>query len=71
MPKKINTKKYLEYILEETKKILSIDSPSGFTEKAAQYVADAYASSDTHPFGLSKVVCSVKSGKIRTKTTRS
>ena len=38
MPKKINTTKYLEYILDETKKILTIDSPSGFTEKAANYV---------------------------------
>jgi putative aminopeptidase FrvX len=32
----------MDYILEETKKILSIDSPSGFTDKVAEYVIEAY-----------------------------
>lgn len=65
MPKKINTKKYLEYILEETKKILSIDSPSGFTEKAAQYVADAYASLGYTPVRTVKggVFCEIGQNK--------
>ena len=34
----MDKEKYLTYILEETTKILSIDSPSGFTKKAASYV---------------------------------
>lgn len=65
MPKKINTKKYLEYILEETKKILSIDSPSGFTEKAAQYVMDAYTSLGYTPVRTVKggVLCEI--GQIK------
>ncbi len=32
----------MEYILEETKKILEIDSPSGYTKKVADYVMNAY-----------------------------
>lgn len=65
MPKKINTKKYLEYILEETKKILSIDSPSGFTEKAAQYVMDAYTSLGYAPVRTVKggVLCEIGQNK--------
>lgn len=39
---KMKTKKYVEYIVEETKKILAIDSPSGYTKKAAAYVMNAY-----------------------------
>lgn len=38
----METKTYVDYIVEETKKILAIDSPSGFTRKAAEYVMDAY-----------------------------
>ncbi len=34
--------KYLSYILDETKKILAIDSPSGYTKNVANYVMDAY-----------------------------
>ena len=30
------------YMLEQTKKILSIDSPTGFTAHAAEYVLGAY-----------------------------
>ena len=44
MPEKINTQKYLDYILDETKKLLAIDSPSGFTERAASYVCLLYTS---------------------------
>lgn len=35
-------KSYVDYILEETKKILSIDSPTGYTDKAADYVMEEY-----------------------------
>lgn len=34
--------KYVDYIVEETKKILAIDSPSGFTKEVAEYVMQAY-----------------------------
>ena len=30
--------KELDYVLERLKELLSIDSPTGFTEKAAEYV---------------------------------
>jgi putative aminopeptidase FrvX len=43
MTKEIASKKYMDYILEETKKILSIDSPSGFTDKVSEYVMEAYS----------------------------
>ena len=33
---------YLDYILEETKKILAIDSPSGYTKEVAEYVMKEY-----------------------------
>ena len=35
-------KAYIDYILEETKHILSIDSPTGFTGRAADYVMEKY-----------------------------
>lgn len=35
-------KSYVDYILEETKKILSIDSPTGYTDKVADYVMEEY-----------------------------
>lgn len=38
----MNGKKYVDYIVEETKKILAIDSPSGFTKEVAAYVMDEY-----------------------------
>ncbi len=38
---KLNTK-YIDYIIEQTKKILSIDSPSGYTSKVAEYVMEEY-----------------------------
>ena len=33
---------YLDYIVEETKKILAIDSPSGYTKEVAEYVMAQY-----------------------------
>ena len=38
----MKTKKYVDYIVEETKKILAIDSPSGFTKEVADYVMEEY-----------------------------
>lgn len=38
----METIKYVDYIVEETKKILAIDSPSGFTKEVAEYVMQAY-----------------------------
>jgi len=35
-------RKYAEYAVEEAVKLLAIDSPSGYTEKAAQWVADEF-----------------------------
>lgn len=42
---KINyeTDVYLNYILEQTQKLLAIDSPSGYTKEAAEYVCREYA----------------------------
>lgn len=45
----MDTEKYISYILEETKKILAIDSPSGFTDKVADYVIEAYRALGYHP----------------------
>lgn len=38
----MKTNSYVDYILEEVQKILSIDSPTGFTKDAAAYVCQAY-----------------------------
>ena len=35
-------KSYVDYMIEETKKLLAIDSPSGFTKAAADYVIKEY-----------------------------
>lgn len=35
-------KQYVDYIIEETKKLLAIDSPSGYTQNAAEYVMQTY-----------------------------
>ena len=35
-------KNYIDYIVEQTKKILSIDSPSGYTKEVAEYVMNEY-----------------------------
>ncbi|MEG0961790.1 MAG: M42 family metallopeptidase [Lachnospiraceae bacterium] len=41
--------KYMNYVLEQTKKILSIDSPTGYTQEAADYVMGAYQALGYHP----------------------
>lgn len=33
---------YMDYILEQTKAVLAIDSPSGYTKDAVEYVCEAY-----------------------------
>ena len=38
----MNAKNYVDYIVEETKKILAIDSPSGFTKEVADFVVKEY-----------------------------
>lgn len=41
--------KYMDYVLEQTKKILFIDSPTGYTKEAADYVINAYEALGYHP----------------------
>ncbi len=41
--------KYMDYVLDQTKKILSIDSPTGYTGEAADYVMGAYEKLGYHP----------------------
>lgn len=38
----MKTKKYVDYILEETKKILAIDSPTGYTKNAVEFIKSEY-----------------------------
>ena len=35
-------KSYVEYIVEETQKLLAIDSPSGYTANVAEYLMKEY-----------------------------
>ena len=53
-------KELLSYTVEQTKKILSIDSPTGFTRKAAEYVYEEYRKLGYNPVMTNKggvVVC--------------
>lgn len=52
---------YISYILEETKKILAIDSPSGFTDLAADYVFQAYRDLGYEPIKTTKggIICKI------------
>ena len=36
------SKNYVDYMVEETKNILAIDSPSGYTKEVADYVMGEY-----------------------------
>ena len=49
---------YVDYIVEETKKILAIDSPSGYTKEAAEYVMQEYRALGYEP------VMTVKGGVL-------
>lgn len=40
---------YMDYVLEQTKKVLAIDSPTGYTKEAADYVISAYEAIGYHP----------------------
>lgn len=40
----METSHYVDYILEQTKTVLAIDSPSSYTQEAAAYVLNAYRS---------------------------
>ena len=42
-------KNYIDYIVEETKKILAIDSPSGYTKEVAEYVLGEYRALEYEP----------------------
>lgn len=39
---KTKMKKYVDYILEQAEKLISIDSPTGFTEKVCDYLMEEY-----------------------------
>ena len=52
------SEKYADYILEETKKLLEIDSPSGYTKNVAEYVMEEY-----HKLGY-KADMTVKGGVL-------
>ena len=44
-----NKDAYIDYIVEQTKKILSIDSPSGYTKEVAEYVINEYKNLGYNP----------------------
>ena len=39
---KAENQKYMDYMLEQLKQLLSIDSPTGYTKEVAAYVCKAY-----------------------------
>ena len=45
---------YIDYIVEQTKKILSIDSPSGYTKEVAEYVINEYKNLGYNPISTVK-----------------
>lgn len=53
----MKTKKYVEYMVEETKKILAINSPSGYTADVADYVMKAYQKLGYEPKLTTKAAC--------------
>lgn len=59
----MNKSLYLDYIVEQTKSILSIDSPSGFTKNVASYVMDTYRSLGYEPTMTKKggILCEISS----------
>ena len=66
MQEQINIQKYLDYILDKTQKILTIDSPSGFTKKAANYIMEEYAALGYTPTQTTKggILCEISSNTI-------
>lgn len=63
MQEQINIQKYLDYILDKTQKILAIDSPSGFTKKATNYIMEEYAALGYTPTQTTKggILCEISS----------
>lgn len=54
----METEKYVEYIVETTKRLLAVDSPTGYTREAAWFVYEEYAKLGYRP------VMTVKGGVI-------
>ena len=46
--KKLNLKKYTEFAVKEAVALLGIDSPTGYTAKAAQWVKDEFEKKRGH-----------------------
>lgn len=59
--------KYLDYILEQMKNLLAIDSPSGYTQKAANYLMAEYERLGYHPQKTFKggVLVDLESGDVK------
>ena len=54
----MNWNEYGAFIIEETKNLLAIDSPSGMTKKAAEHVAARFeACSFASAAGIGKTAC--------------
>ena len=50
----IKKDEYIDYIVEQTKNILSIDSPSGYTKEVAEYVINEYKKLGYNPISTVK-----------------
>lgn len=55
---KMEEKKYVDYILEKTAEVLAVDSPTGYTKEAAEYVCREYRALGYEP------VMTVKGGVL-------
>jgi len=57
----MNKSLYLDFILEQTQKVLSIDSPTGFTAHVASYVMETYRALGYHPVQTKKggILCEI------------
>lgn len=62
-----NEEKYMEYILDVTSRLLAIDSPSGFTEDAAEFVENEFRSLGYQPERTKKGGVLVSLGGIDTE----
>ena len=52
-----------DYILEQLQNLISIDSPSGFTHKAAQYVIEELTRPSRPPKGVSSAPWAARRGR--------
>lgn len=55
---KMQDQKYVDYIMEKTVEVLAVDSPTGYTKEAAEYVCNAYRALGYEP------VLTVKGGVL-------